>query len=876
LAVVGAEAEDFNPGRRRLWLENVIKDVSSVPEINAITLHVYADSKIASIVNGINCINSSTPFDQQDYFRKGIYNAFEAADKVVVDEIAKIKLANKEVWITEFNMLNNDKTVPINGSWFHGLFVASMAFEFLKDPGVTKLIPHTLIGDAIFSGVFNDENGLKYGATSQYADPESCIVDGNSTTTYQRSALGIALSPLADALKESTTMKVLEIKDVNLSPPPSLGNNNYPDLQGLHFTKPNGNVEIVVMNLSANIRDLNLGSLVPVGALVTYNTWAATSLFNFIADEPVSPSTFPLVDNKVYSFDTFQTIPINNTIGIPAYGILHIRIKVGNGIQIPDAKICCDSWRTYSVNKSTWQEGWSWKIGELPANFSNPYIVNANEFDRTNERKNYDVYLYDNFNNLISQSTLTVDPCPNTPVIGIGPNYSIETQEFCPSSATNFNLTIQSASQLTPPTFSYSYLWAATGKLSNPHGTSTSFVPPANTTEVFAYATDGECWVKSNTIKFQSLSPEVEIVLQNANSNTHVIENDQLRLCNLPLEDIVFNSVYESNFPTQYTINGTWDNQCNSQTSNSNVISSGYQLPQQCNVNLTTDVTSIINPLFSCSSRKSILVKADECCTTQSVSLIPNDANIQHPSASELFFSLNSINGLETVGTPNETNPISFVFSPLNKPFPIEINGLLEIDIDVTLNDCELLMGPNAQIKLIGNNKLYLNNCTFTSCLTGKPWDGIIADDDRQFLSIVGQPFSNANTYTSSLSNAKTGINLSNNVDFLITNTLFDNNQTSISIHDYSTNIPQRINSSPISPISGFVYGNLFSSNAFSMFGLYGDPTLTNAIDLNSLDRIIIGSERDFGFPNYYNNCQTGVSSNDASVSYRGNMFDNI
>lgn len=881
LAVVGAESVESNPGRRRLWLNSVIKEVTNVPEINAITVHIYLDSKIADIANQYNTSGASLQCcdggngNPEVIFKEGILNAFQDTKEIIQDEIAAIGQANKEAWITEYNMLNNDKSVAVNGSWFHGMFVAAMTMEMLKNPTITKIMPHTLIGDAIFSGLFNDANGLQYGVGTEYNDPiEAGCIASTSTVQYNRTALGIAVSPIADAVKGSIKSRPLIIKVKGTNNDPSYLSssvNEYFDLQGMQFDKNDGRIEYIIINFSGNsaaYRDLDFSSLIPLNSTAEYNVFMSDNPFNFTIGDPQDING-PHSNDNAYCYPSYQTLNSPRIISLPKYSILHVRVipNLIERINIESAKLCCNASHTYSVPKELWKEGWHWQIEGLELSNNNPYSVNANDFIGTGKK---DVKLFDNNGRLLGSSDIEILACPVKPEIGIDGTYQITTQEFCPNDPMTFNMTIKSGTTL-PSTLSYSYLWISTGKFSKPHEVLTQFTPPKSGTEVYLIATDGTCWVKSNTINFVSLIPDGNIVITDG-ILTHEIENDTLRLCdnlnNFPNPNsstAVFEFRPNNQNLAGYSINESWY-YCNG-TGNS--IPLTLPLNDQCTMYLTTTV----NGNNQCVSTRSIELLSEKCCDADN-SVVPNGSNLMHANIDDLYeyfaqkCSTCTYNYTGTIG-----NLLSLEVLNNTPGFSIAINGLFEVDGDITLSNCSLQMGPNAQIKLVGNNKLNLTNCTLNACEINNSWDGIVADDDRQHLLIIGDAVS---PLISSIGGAKTAIDLSDNAEFLVANTNFENNQVNISIHDCATNIPQRNDAVTSNPFSGYIYGNHFHSVETDMNNLYGKVNLTYGIYLNSLDRVIIGTNVT-GLPNnLFEDCEIGIVSDDASVTYFGNNFNRI
>jgi len=885
LAVVGAESEENDPGRRRLWIENLLHEVAPINEINAVTLHLYLDSKVGDIASNLLgtssssiCLNTLSASDANTIFKAGIYNAFKNTNNVVHDEIEQIKNAGKETWITEFNMLNQDKNIAVNGSWFHGLFVTSMAFELMKDESVAKLIPHTLVGNAIFSGLFSDNQGLNYSSESNYSDPyqQACISSTITTNAYERSALGTAISPLCDAIKNSDKLTELNFWDNTQNVGPSALNvldPNFLDLVGFKLYKVGGGQEFVIMNLSGETnRNLDLSSIINFSnGTVDYNVWYSENPFNYSPGEAVTTTS----STEIITFPKYQLLT-TSIIPIPQYSVVHIRVKHNLNIDIPVDVLCCNSNKTYSAPKENWSEGWRWVVDDAGVYFSNPITLTNANFSSTGSKE---IFLYDEFGNQVGRSTLSVNPCVPTPEIGLDNNYAISEKEFCPQDPMTVNLTMNPSTLMNSP-LSYSYLWVATGQFSTPRATSTDFIPPQSGAEVFAYATDGICWAKSNTIKFISLIPDAQILVKNNNGTPIKIIGDELRLCSNNNDHVSFGAIYNNEDldlgNSSYVFSENWAN-CNGSVNISGFSTLG--LPNPCELTLTTTVTGLSNPTLVCTTSKSLTLLPVECCSNATASsLVPSGNNSFQNGATELEDELNNYmqNVTSHVTFDNNLNveTMAYEFLATLSPLPIYINGLFLVDADIKLSNYELNMGPNALIKFKGKSKLELQNCRVINCNSDKPWDGIIADEDRQQLIINGTPYTTAPIYKSYIAGSKTAVNLSNDVSYLIANTEFENNRNAISIHDYQRNIPQREGTS--GDISGFIFGNKFGSDQVVMNTLYNSSLLTKAIELNNLDRVTIGTKRTADNPNIFSNCDIGSVSSNASVTYWNNDFEHI
>lgn len=107
---------------------------------------------------------------------------------------------------TQFNLF--DKKHAIHGSWFHALYVSAMLMTYLKAENVTKIMPHTLVGDGIFSGIFSSNDGLSFGTTGGFQNPASCQCGpaGGVTDPWEFTALGNAMALVSAAGDGATSV----------------------------------------------------------------------------------------------------------------------------------------------------------------------------------------------------------------------------------------------------------------------------------------------------------------------------------------------------------------------------------------------------------------------------------------------------------------------------------------------------------------------------------------------------------------------------------------------------------------------------------------------------------------------------------------------
>lgn len=207
--------------------------------IDAVTLHDYFGSGIGS-----------DPFPQTtSALAKGTYNLlfgslFSRWSQLVqpLGEIGKIKtqLPTLDIWISEFNLFDGDENHRLHGTWAHGLMAATKLLMYLEEPAINKVILHTIVGNAVFSALFNDSDG--FSDMGEFAPPLS---GQPSTQSWEFTAVGNAVAPLAKTLRNTTSHQPLLFPGSPLLEPLSEA---IPGIYGWLFEGPES-YEAIIMRL---------------------------------------------------------------------------------------------------------------------------------------------------------------------------------------------------------------------------------------------------------------------------------------------------------------------------------------------------------------------------------------------------------------------------------------------------------------------------------------------------------------------------------------------------------------------------------------------------------------------------------------------------
>ncbi|MBK7965098.1 MAG: hypothetical protein IPK10_07265 [Bacteroidetes bacterium] len=206
IAALGSESDvESQPGRRRLWLNRLLETINGNTDIEAITLHPYFKAKFAANENQACPIIAGIPIPEADV-RSAFANIIRDSRELVNDEIAQIANTGRETWITEFNLF--DTKHAVHGTWFHGLFTSSMLLTYLEGSNVTKILPHTMSGDGIFSGIYSNGTGLNFGLNAGgFLGPGYCTSPIPTTDAWELTALGNAVALITTAANGASEVR---------------------------------------------------------------------------------------------------------------------------------------------------------------------------------------------------------------------------------------------------------------------------------------------------------------------------------------------------------------------------------------------------------------------------------------------------------------------------------------------------------------------------------------------------------------------------------------------------------------------------------------------------------------------------------------------
>ncbi len=674
IAALGAESGSTDePGRRQLWLEGLMQKIGGNQDISAVTLHHYFPAKLAPGNNGLECPCSSAPITAFEY---GLADAISISREMVTDEIGKIANYGKEVWITEFNLF--DTKHALHGSWFHALFTTAMLMTYLEGENVTKIMPHTLAGEGIFSGIFSTNTGLNFGQNGgSFLGPLFCQSTINyATRPWEFTGLGNAISMITQAGNGVTSVNNIEF------PGASDLHQNYSgikELQGWYFQKDPGNGDFVIVNYSDSPYDIDMAPLLasngtPIGSnhIIKWQSIYADPC-EFIKGNAIN-GIISNTDNEA-NLST-PTAVTTTPIRLERFSITRITVRPSVPPFIPvsinETEFCCNEALSIYARDCNWEEGYYWSFdGEPVINNDNPYYF---EIPEMNETTGKNIALHNSSGDIIWNQDITIFRCPGSITI------SSPISEFCPGDEVVLNST---APTNYPNTWNYH--WTPTKPLLNKdvnvHSTSAF---PEHTTMFRQYATDGICWMKSNDLIINSSNPE-PYFRRNELQVCNTITNKNVKL------EALLDNIQSPNLTYE------WFNENGPLTACSTNVCIIDHKDEDFAIRVV-----VTDNLTGCSGEADMKVLGVQCCDAP---VSASNLNLSGPPVVSLASIVSDIisiddeiaralvqNGGSIPGVSNSTSDLIIDCSGSNQIKDIYINRKLNIDKNTTLIGCQLNM----------------------------------------------------------------------------------------------------------------------------------------------------------------------------------------
>lgn len=857
IAALGSESDsEFDPGRKRLWLGRLLENLNGNTDIEAIILHQYNSAKFTP-----NAGECSTTFFDADA-RKAFANIILSTRELVNDEVAQISNAGMETWITEFNL--NDKKHAIHGTWFNAMFTSSMLLTYLEGSNITKIMPHTLSGDGIFSGMYSNSDGLNFGQNSGgFLGYLSCNAAPTPVTRqWELTALGNAIALITTAAEGAISVKNVDFSSSQLPLDATVSLDIY-ELSGWYFYKDVDRGEFILVNYAEN------PSTVDLDAILTSNNTPLSSTNLTFKWQSMSAGIWEYALGNAISIDdpadneitlTPLDVLASPSIDLPPYSITRISINPTFPIAHVDLnknEFCCHEMLNVRASNLDWSEGYYWSIDNEPViNNDNPFFIEIPELE-ANTNKNITLHQFNG--DIVWTSDFLVNRCPGS--ISIASNVT----DFCPGD--QIHLTSSASATFSNP---WQYHWTPTIPILNGDvNVKDVYANPSHTTMFRQYVMDGTCWLASNDLDVYSQNPEP------------YFSKTELKVCNTQAQKNVRLEVELANEiqGTNYTY--VWKDEAGATVCPT--CSTFFPYPH---TNQDQKFTVTVTSPNGCSGTATVQVLGVECC--QPTSSLPSDLDLTGAIPATITNDKVYLNDVLydewNIGTPSPTIPIGVVYDEgisveiictgANPIKDIYINRKLNVDLHTTLIGCNLHIGEEAEINLYGASDLVLMGCSLITCDNNVyTWHGMAAAGENQMIVTI--PFGGVKTY---ISNAETAIDLSDKADFVIAETDFFNNLNSVNLHDYPSTIRVGLGDYTANGISydiNNIYDNTFNSGGTWPSG-FSDKGFLNshfAITCSWIEGLEIGKE---SFGNDFRNSAIGINLFNSSATVFSNTFDEI
>jgi len=855
IAALGSENDSgAEPGRRRLWLGRLLENLNGNSDINAITLHHYIAAKFTGINNNISCPASLSSAD----IKRAFANVIQSAREMVEDEISQISNTGKETWITEFNLF--DKKHAIHGTWFNAMFTSSMLLTYLEGSNVTKIMPHTLSGDGIFSGIYSNNSGLNFGQNSGgflgygFCYPLPIPV----TREWELTALGNAIALITTAADGAVS-----VKNIDFSSAPVLDafvSSDIFELSGWYFYKDVDRGEFILVNYNELDKQVDLTSILnsnntPFSTTSTNYTFKWQSMSAGIWEYALGSavSTNNNTDNEItLTPNTLLTSPI---ITLPPYSFTRISINPTFPIAHVDLnknEFCCQEMLNVRASNLEWSDGYYWSIDNEPvSNNDNPFFLEIPEFEANT---NQNIALHNTNGDIVWTNDFLVNRC-------LG-NFTItsDVASFCPGD--QIHLTSSAGVNPLDP---WHYHWTPTSPLENYNvNVLHALATPAHTTIFRQYVTNGTCWRVSNDLPVISENPEP------------FFAKSDLMVCNTTAPKNVRLEVELANEIVGTLYNYDWKDETGVTVHTGNVYLYNH-------INQDQAFTVTVSSPSTCSGTATVQVWGVDCCQpTPPLSIDLNLTGLIPTPVTNDKVNLNDV--LDLLWPNGSGTPIGVVYSPTTNSVEINcmaggindiyINRKLNIDLKTTWKGCTLHIGEEAELNLYGTSELILMGCSLITCDNNVyTWQGIKSTGENQM--VVAIPFQGTRTY---ISNAETAIDLSDKAEFVIAETDFFNNLTHVNLHDYPSKIRLKLNAYSTNNLNydiGRFYGNTFNSSTNWPQGFSDKGYLNSLVGINAnwIEGLEIGKELN---GNEFKNCAIGINLFNSSANIQGNSFSEI
>ncbi|MBP6511309.1 MAG: T9SS type A sorting domain-containing protein [Bacteroidia bacterium] len=855
IAIIGADGNESSAGRRKLWLEKVLEGLSATTNIDAVTIHDYIGTGLPDDPS-TTCSFFSSPM--HTYLYKYYNKAFKDGELIKSRSFDLIRQYNStkfianplEIWITEFNNLDDDNSFI--GTWPHGLFNAAMALKYLETPEISKVVSHTMTSDAVFGNIFESVNG--------FDDPRCHGVlptPTYTTRTGEFTALGSALDQVGKALRGSNHATRLDFE--GLVPNLVAGSNSFPVLYGWKLENTiTGQIQVIVINYSASgIYDLSLPTnTFPPSSTLKYEELYSLDYNNVIIGNAVSnPSNFELKSN-------INVPNANGTITLLPGSITRIFLQ-NEPLQarFTDDEICSGTTTTLIIeggNPPYSLSGFSTSdliiTPTTPTQNDHVFTIDANS----------NIAATTNYNISISCSgcsaqvqTITVHNNLSALVIKDALGTPLTSPlTFCSPSDPAIQLTadfnIGNLGNKGTPGDDH-MLWVPdSGLTSSPCGTNspmcnTIFVSPKRTTLYTVYVNDEHCW------QSRSILVEVPVARVDLGDDFNACaDGTDIRLTadvDLPSTVVYSDATYIWTDLTNNTVLATTNSRTYMLTTPTSTQSIQYSVSVEYNGCIMEDI---------------ITVNFVACCTGNAGDAVLNPDPINHKIKDDYLVTTLSGNSNFIVTTTSNGIEVQ-----ANTPFShvIIVNGDFHQNANQFIHfiNCKIQFAEDASYKVSTNRTVHFENCSLNACNSTIMWDRVEVDKKGGIT-----PASIILSDQSYISNAKEGVYLARESNYRIMDCTFFNNYKDIVMEKYNQRITDDMQLSDEYTISG----NTFTSDGNTLYYPYDTQYKEVAIELIDVENVRIGKIG--GTANIFEKSNFGIKMFKSGAEIWNNEFDEI
>nr|MBK9653209.1 hypothetical protein [Bacteroidota bacterium] len=841
LAIVGSNSNDKDPGRRREWLKCIIENMQATApgithNVDAITIHDYFGA-------GSIGFTGTTPLMNNEDVKCMINLAYTTTQDLFENEFKDIVTkTGKEIWMTEYNLFDRND-FSVHGTWAHGLTIALKSLRYIEEPNVTKLCMHTMTGDGGWASFFSDGNGLTPNGMQPFTAPVSPCNNINTSITHELTAIGNALQLLSYAIKNSTTAQPLDF--TNNTNTLSIFNNStaYPDIYGWQFDALDAE-RFIILNLSDAIRTMDMNAIITAPGQPQMTSYFPDNTNAFKASGGIAGDAMDAPTDECFLKRLIDpTVDVTN-FNIPPWGMVLITASKNTLIAKPTANVICEGSQT-SVMVYNWDfnpmvQNFYSSFGTLTTVPNCPGLFNFDPNGQTGTA-------YLTFENLGIPATVTTQITVQLrPTITIAPTSGT----YCTSGGTPITLTATTSAIPANPIV----LWGPNWGLNNPSGKIVTATPHFNTT-YNAYIYDGVCFNESNPAiiavpRFEIANAGQKFITCNNGSAVNLLKIEpQIDISNC------IGCAYSYQWSTLATTTSISLNPTSSAT-------------------YTVTVTAT-NATCTSTATASYTVEANNCCiaTSPNVALSPTitpGGLLQNNNVDDLETALTNINcGCITtangVTTVTDNGTLGTIF----------INGHFAVNKNLTLINCTVRFGENAEVVVANDKSLILEGCDIQGCSPAM-WRGLIGNTNNANIIIKENVATRGH-----VEDALAAVQLSNDANFRIQNTDFVNNHISINFENYTKSLRGHLHQANAN-VNGnsYINGCTFNSTPADMLLPYTSQYSYSHIACKNMPYLLIGYATNSAitnnlFKNTYSNSHLGINSINSTIQVVNSTFTN-